>query len=178
MNEPRFRWRMLAPIATSAVAVAAALLAGAIILWLRDKDPWLVYRLTVERGAFVMLLGLNAEVFNGLAGMVDPAERLGTVRHLLVRPDAYDAALGAALTPRLIALVGPALGMECVHGTGMHVNPDEWTLDEDSGGLVISSTARRAADLDRAPLVLSGRVVDSACPCGLPGPRIELRPAL
>ena len=50
MSLPRFQPRMLAPIATSLLAVLAALLLGAILLWLRDKDPILTYRLTIERG--------------------------------------------------------------------------------------------------------------------------------
>jgi simple sugar transport system permease protein len=50
MSVSRFQPRMLAPVATSLLAVLAALLLGAILLWLRDKDPILTYRLTIERG--------------------------------------------------------------------------------------------------------------------------------
>lgn len=50
MSVPRFHIRMLVPVATSLLAVLAALVLGAILLWLRDKDPILTYRLTIERG--------------------------------------------------------------------------------------------------------------------------------
>lgn len=50
MKERRVQPAMLAPIATSLLALAAALVLGALLLWARGKDPWLTYRLTVERG--------------------------------------------------------------------------------------------------------------------------------
>lgn len=50
MSVSRVQPRMLMPVATSLLAALAALLLGAILLWLRDKDPILVYRLTIERG--------------------------------------------------------------------------------------------------------------------------------
>jgi simple sugar transport system permease protein len=50
MKLSRTHLRMLTPIATSLLAVLAAFVLGALLLWARDKDPILTYRLTIERG--------------------------------------------------------------------------------------------------------------------------------
>jgi hypothetical protein len=122
-----------------------------------------------------MVIGITGEYLASMASIVEPVERLGSVRHLLLRPDARDAAGDFGLGGfRLYSPLGPAIGLECPFGTGLHVDPDEWRVTAHDGELRISTAGDRLARLADQDIGLAGRLDETACACGLPGARVLL----
>jgi len=85
-----------------------------------------------------------------------------------------EALADAGLRPGLIALLGPALALECPQRAGAHVNGAEWLVEETSDGLFLSTVAERAHQARRVPLAIAGSVLSGPCPCGSPDPRVRL----
>jgi hypothetical protein len=137
--------------------------------WDAKRAEMFVRRLSPD-----MVIGMDAEYLQSLANIVEPAERLGPVPHLLLRPDARDTATEFGLRFRLYSPLGPATGIECSFGTGLHVNADEWALAESDGELRVSTAGDRLAHFTDQELGLTGHLDDTDCPCGLSGPRVLL----
>jgi hypothetical protein len=138
--------------------------------WDAKRAEMFIRRLNPE-----MVIGMDGAFLTSLANIVEPAERLGPVPHLLLRPDAREVARDLGLDGfRLFSPLGPAIGIECRHGTGLHVDPDEWTVDAVDGELRISTTGDRLARLRDQELGLGGHLDETHCSCGLPGARVHL----
>jgi hypothetical protein len=109
-----------------------------------------------------------------LADSAELAGLLGGVPAILAHADALPALTTAELRPGLIALLGPALAMECPQRAGAHVNGAEWVVEETGDGLLLSTVAERAHQARRVPLGITGSVVSGSCPCGSADPRVRL----
>jgi len=93
---------------------------------------------------------------------------------ILAHADALPVLTAAGLRPGLIALLGPALALECPQRAGAHVNGAEWLVEGTGDGLVLKTVGQRAHQARRVPLGIAGSVVSGPCPCGSPDPRVLL----
>ena len=121
-----------------------------------------------------MVFGLGRETAEALADAGELADLLGAVPAILAHADARPALTAAGLRPGLIALLGPALALECPQRAGAHVNGAEWLVEETGDGLFLSTVAERAHQARRVPLAIAGSVIPGPCPCGSPDPRVRL----
>jgi hypothetical protein len=121
-----------------------------------------------------LVFGLGRETAEALADSGELAGLLGGVPAILAHADALPALTTAELRPGLIALLGPALAMECPQRAGAHVNGAEWLVEETGDGLLLSTVAERAHQARRVPLGITGSVVSGSCPCGSADPRVRL----
>jgi hypothetical protein len=138
--------------------------------WDAKRAEMFIRRLRPE-----MVIGMNAESVSSLANIVEPAERIGSVPHLLLRPDARELAQDFGLEGfRLYSPLGPAIGIECSFGTGLHVDSGEWVLDDTGGDLRITTARDRLARFEDQEIGWSGRLDSTACACGMAGPRVLL----
>ena len=77
---------------------------------------------------------------------------------------------------RRVLEVGPAFGLECVAGEGIHIDCTEWTYEMEAGEILISSRLARAIDFKSHPTGVNGRLDYSPCRCGNSDPRIHVVP--
>lgn len=118
-------------------------------------------------------IGMSAPIATALLdnGSTEP---LASVPLLLARPDAIKPLRDNGLNPAVLAMLGPALAVECPQRAGAHLDPAEWHVETVGGALVLNTVGARehlARDLD---LGVTGNVDESPCPCGLPGRRVRL----
>lgn len=116
-------------------------------------------------------LGISAPV---AAALLETPELLASVPILLARPDAVKPLRDHGLTPAVLAMLGPALALECPQRAGAHLDPAEWRVEAVGGSLVLTTVGARAHLARGLDLGVTGDVDDSPCPCGLPGRRIRL----
>lgn len=119
-----------------------------------------------------LIAGINADVVGGISKIVDLSKRFGSVPHILARPDAIEPLREAGLRPKLIATIGPALGIACPQGDGAHVNAKAWTISSTNGELRLTSAPSRAFQVTDAPSGFSGSVITDPCECGRSDPRV------
>jgi hypothetical protein len=127
-----------------------------------------------RRLPLTMVFGLGRETAEALADSGELADLLGGVPAILAHADARPALTAAGLRPGLIALLGPALALECPQRVGAHVNRAEWLVEETADGLILTTVSRRAHQVTRVPLGIAGSVVSGPCPCGSLDPRVRL----
>jgi hypothetical protein len=118
-------------------------------------------------------VGMSAPVATSLLD-TGSAELLTSVPLLLARPDAVQPLRAKGLEPAVLAMLGPALALECPERAGAHLDPAEWRVEAVGGALVLNTVGARAHIARDLDLGVTGEVDDSPCTCGLPGRRIRL----
>lgn len=119
-----------------------------------------------------VVIGPGRELVEGLGNIVDPAERLGGVRGLLVRPDALETLRDAGVTPAgIVTPIGPTVAVSLADGSGVAIDDTQWRIDEQDGELLATSVAPRAAAFERQRTGVRGRVERTPT-----GPRLVLEP--
>jgi hypothetical protein len=105
------------------------------------------------------VIGPGRELIESLGNIVDLEERLGHVPVLLVRPDAVPSVEDAGVRPTgVIAPLGPTVAVSLPDGSGLAVDEDEWSVDEQDGELLITTAGPRAATFHRQRTGVRGHV--------------------
>jgi len=120
-------------------------------------------------------IGITAETVTTLLEQ-ETVGLLSSLRLLWARPEAIEPLRGAGLNPATYAIVGPALALECSERSGAHLDPAEWQVASTPDGLTLTTVGERAHRATEISIGL-GRLDETPCGCGLPGPRITLIPS-
>ena len=73
-------------------------------------------------------------------------------------------------------MIGPAIGMECVEGNGLHLDHFEWQVVSLNDEIHLTSNLPRATDFNQFATGVRGRVESGICNCGIAGKRVHLNP--
>jgi hypothetical protein len=107
------------------------------------------------------VMGVNEPVLDGLDELGRGyGEVFGGVATIGARPGAYERLAAAGLRPQWFVLCGPAVAISPAPGGPARVDPDEWSLAEDGGRILVTSRRPRAQGFDRTPTSVLGRLVD------------------
>jgi hypothetical protein len=121
------------------------------------------------------IVGLPGETAESLLADDEAAAKLADMPVIWARRDALEPLRGAGLRPAEMAMLGPALGLSCPEGTGLHLDPEEWQVNVVSGRptlTVVGDRRYRGRDIE---LDIDGVIDRAPCACGLPGDRIRTR---
>lgn len=91
-------------------------------------------------------------------------------------PDAAERLSGSQIMTRQFSTIGPAIGMECVEGNGLHIDYFEWQVESLNEELHLTSRLPRATDFKQFATGVQGRIENSICNCGIAGKRVHLLP--
>ncbi len=123
----------------------------------------------------VGICGIGNEVLEGLKAMGHSAEDIFKGRTIWARPDAFEAVNAMeGVTARRVALIGPALALECAHG-GVHIDGREWDIAIEGDELLLSSRQHRIEPVDRLKTGYFGELLGTPCSCGSADPTLQLR---
>lgn len=129
----------------------------------------------VRRFPLAGVLGLSADTLEGLRGLGHDPLQLFRDKIIWARPGAYEQLAGQpGLTVYRWIELGPAFGIECQAGDGVHIDRFEWAVEEDNGEIVLSSQLDRCVTFSHYHTGVKGKVVRGACRCGNFDPRIQL----
>jgi len=121
------------------------------------------------------VFGVTSAVLDGLEGAHHDIGKLFAGRLIWARgEDAYQrlATLDGFTLLRWME-VGPAPGVECSPGSGLHVDDSEWLMEQGQGGeILLSSRLPRAQAFARLATGVRGTLDHTPCRCGLSGPRL------
>jgi hypothetical protein len=115
------------------------------------------------------IIGLTADVVDGLAGLGSLAEQLGHVPVIVARADACGRLVEAGLSPFRMFLAGPALAIERTDRSGAYVDGTAFNVSEVDGEIHVSTGPSRAHQIKDLATGLRGHVLS-----GPAGPRIVL----
>lgn len=120
------------------------------------------------------VIGLGAATLTGVRQRLPSlGERLNQLAFVAARPDAWGALERAGVFSAVrMALLGPAVAIECRARVGLHVDPDEWAVGALGQEVVISNRRARAFRSQQIRTGLLGTIVESPCSCELEGPRV------
>lgn len=114
------------------------------------------------------LIGLDLELCGALEAGVGLPNLFGKLRTIVARPEAFSRIQDFAGTKGLIFPLGPAIGMPCTEADVVHVDADEWQIENVDGTVAITALKERATRPHKQQLTAEGAVVpDHACGCGL-----------
>jgi hypothetical protein len=120
------------------------------------------------------IAGVTGEVLDGLAEAGHALDTLFGGRVVWAHLDAYDRLKAVPrIVLRRVAEVGPALALECSEGQGLHIDSNEWDLQEAEGAILLTSRLLRSANFYRHPVLVEARLVSQPCGCGNGDLRIE-----
>jgi hypothetical protein len=113
------------------------------------------------------VIGLDLELCAAIDQAIGLKQALGTVRNILVRPNALKLVQEAGLRAEVMAPIGPALGLPCA-GESMvvHVNEAEWKVTQVAEGIVVHTRAR--GGLPGGPMQIpigAEWIADCRCSC-------------
>ncbi len=124
----------------------------------------------VRRFKPAAVFGLEASLLDSLVALGHDPDAVFRDTVVWCRPDAISRL--DVPRKRLIAEVGPALALGCIHGEGMHIDRFEWQVEFDKdGALLLSSLSPRVLNLTSFRTNLTGHLLPGACPCGNSDPR-------
>lgn len=119
------------------------------------------------------IIGLPGETVESLLADDGTAAKLAEVPVIWARRDALEPLRGAGLQAAEMAMLGPALGLSCPEGTGLHFAPEEWQVTTDSARLTLTVVGDRRYRGRNIELDIDGVIDRAPCACGLPGDRIR-----
>lgn len=129
-----------------------------------------------RRFPLAAVFGVTPGTLDGLKNFGHSAEKVFAGMPVWARPGAYEAlrALPSIQASQVLRVmeVGPALGLECSEGVGVHVDRFEWDVESEDGEVLISSRLERCDVFERLRTGVKGHVVHGTCACGNPDPRI------
>ena len=120
------------------------------------------------------IIAMSGETAEALTADEQTVARLAELSLIWARPEAVPILRNAGLEPALLAMLGPALAAECPARNGLHLDPEQWAVQRESGGLTLTTVGDRIHRAHGAPLGVDGEVDPTPCICGLPGPRVRL----
>lgn len=120
------------------------------------------------------MIGVEGEQVEGLLGDEHGTELLRGVPAIWARIDAVAPLRAAGLNPARMAMLGPALAVECPQRAGLHLDPAEWSIASGPSGLRLSVVGEREYRGQDLAVGFIGSVDETPCACGLPGPRINI----
>lgn len=114
------------------------------------------------------LIGLDSELCGALDAGLGLPYLFTKVSTIVARPDAFARIQEFAGTKGLIYPLGPAMGMPCREAAVVHVDADEWHIENMDGSVAITALKDRATRPRKQRLAVEGTVVSGhACGCGL-----------
>jgi hypothetical protein len=121
-----------------------------------------------------VVVGINTAVLNGLdAAGFNPLDLFANRIVFARDEDAYQRLRACSnITLRRWMDVGPAIGMECSHGGGLHIDANEWEVELDNGEVVLTSRLATSIDYSRVRTGFFGTAVTALCDCGRDGVRV------
>jgi hypothetical protein len=129
----------------------------------------------VRRFKVAAVFGVTKETLDGFAFAGHDPATLFAGRIVWATPAAYARlAPGSGYTLRRWAEFGPAIGVECAIGSGVHISSEEWSLDSMDGRILVSSRLPRLMTFDRQPTDVQGVVDHTPCACGSTDARVRL----
>jgi hypothetical protein len=158
------------------IPLEAALTNNKMILFNADASPYEAPRIEafIRRFDPPMVFGPTADVLQGLESA---GHTLGTLfdGRVVWAGDApayhrLKAETGARVFRRM--MVGPALAMECSQGCGLHVDAEEWALEQEGGEIALSHRLGRNPPLVKQKSGVRGGIDCSVCRCGNASPRV------
>ncbi|MET0377469.1 MAG: hypothetical protein ABW049_00655 [Spongiibacteraceae bacterium] len=128
----------------------------------------------LRRMDIAVMIGVNSAVLDGLEAIDFKPAELFANRIVFTRDEgAYHRLAGnASITLRRWMEVGPALAMECAHGGGLHIDPNEWTVEIDNGEVLLTNRMPMLLDFDRVRTGFKAIAVEELCDCGRDGVRL------
>lgn len=121
------------------------------------------------------VFGLNGALLDGLLEGGHQPEALFAGRTVWARPDAHARLVGLEGFKLLRwSQIGPAVGMECSEGAGLHVDGREWAVTEREGEVRLTSRLQRAMNFADVATGVRGSVDQAPCACGSWHPRVHL----
>lgn len=164
-------WALSMPLET-------ALTSNKMILFNADASPFEAPRIEafIRRFDPPMVFGLSAEVLQGLESAGHDPAALFDGRVVWVADSQAYRRLKAETSARVfhLRMIGPALAMECSQGCGLHVDVEEWLLDQQGGEIVATHRLGRQPALIRQKTGVSGTIDSGVCRCGSASPRVIL----
>lgn len=153
------------PVETSARQLGAPYSIGDVYSFEAFRTAMYARRLPIT-----MIFGINRVVAEGLGDEL--AEVVASANVIVARPDAHQLLTDAGARPYTVTRIGPALAIECPDRAGSHLDPDEWTVAEGGGELLVSTAGPRLHRAAGAPTRLRGSVLAGPCGCGRTGQRV------
>jgi hypothetical protein len=120
------------------------------------------------------IVGMSRETADALLASEETVRRLADVPLIWALPEAIEPLRTAGLRPAVLAKLGPALALECPERAGAHLDPTQWQPGSGPDGLTLSVVGDRAYQASDIVLDTTGRIDETPCDCGLPGPRLRL----
>ncbi|MFI7530328.1 hypothetical protein [Nocardia salmonicida] len=120
------------------------------------------------------MIGIEGEHTEGLLADEHGTELLRDLPAIWARTDALRPLREAGLEPAEMAMLGPALAVECPQRAGLHLNPTEWGISSGTSGLLLSVVGERAYRGQDLQMGHTGSIDEVPCACGLEGPRVHL----
>jgi hypothetical protein len=161
-----------------AIPLEEALMRSRQIIFNADNSPFEAGRIEAFLRRFnpPMVFGVSTQVLQGLENTGhDPRQLLAGRTVWCVDREAWQQLADVeTLRLRQWRQIGPASAMECAAGAGLHVDTQEWLLEQDQGEIVITSRMNRYPELLRTRTGLRGHIDHSCCACGIAHPRIIL----
>jgi hypothetical protein len=114
------------------------------------------------------VIGLDAELCGELEACLGLQFVFARVRTIIARPEAFTRIRDFAGAKGLILPLGPAFGLPCREAPMVHLDPDEWQIENADEGIAITALKARATRPVRQVLAAEGTVVpEHRCGCGL-----------
>lgn len=129
----------------------------------------------IRRFPLAGIVGITADTLEGLRGLGHDPLQLFKDKVVWARPGAYEQLAGQpGLQVYRWVELGPAFGIECQAGAGVHIDRYEWDVAEVNGEIVLSSKLNRCVEFHDYHTGVKGKLVRGACRCGNFDPRIEI----
>ena len=120
------------------------------------------------------IIALSGETAEALTAEEQTVAKRAELSLIWARPGAFATLHNVGLEPAMIAMLGPALAAECPVRNGLHLDPEQWLVQREAGGLTLTIVGDRAYRAQSIPLGVDGEVDPAPCDCGLPGARVRL----
>lgn len=152
-----------------AIPIERAVMSLGLLITNADTSPYEAARIEsiLRRFDVAAVIGVSKVTLDGLAAAGHSPADLFSGRIVW----AYDEALEPlrdvpGITLRRMREIGPALAMECVDGSGLHVDSGEWLVEMEGGEVLLTSRLARSTPFRRYRTGVSGSLSDAPCACG------------
>jgi len=160
------------------VPLQRALIADRKVVMDAEDSPFEAPRIEafMRRMQPALVFGISSGVLDGLEQMGFDPQTLFLSAHVWVTDAGAYARLQGAQCQSLLrwTQLGPATGLECAFGGGVHVSERDWVLAKDPRGVLVSSRLDPAVALQECQTGVVAEIVTQPCACGAIAPRVDL----
>ena len=118
------------------------------------------------------VIGVSDLTLDGLVeSNRDVAGLFGLTSLVIAQHSARARLAGFGVATSGLAFLGPAVGIECPAGVGLHVGAEAWDLSVEGGSLHVTGRAPRATAFDHVDTGWAGTLSHDRCSCGSDDPR-------